>query len=254
MFDEKLFIEPPKPIKNSTYVCDKIFLTDPIIKLYEKSEYCGLIFISGDRFIVSKIDLNHLVETQLESKTVKLPNDHNKGGQSAQRFDRNHKLAIIHYLKMIAESFKNHFEKLNIPVVIGGNGIKKKLFLNHVPTYLKEKIIGLITMTKSTDFDLYFGKVKELYTEKQIQNENFLLSKFTTELDNDSNKIVYGKREISKALVRGELQCIFLSPSQINSKTQKIAQEVGCKLIPIQYSPKGQLLISQFEIFGVKWY
>ena len=256
MFNEKLFIELPKPIKKRFYICGKYFIVDPILKLYKQSEQCGLIYINGDEYIIYTIDMTNSEGgwNQLERKTVKLPNDHNKGGQSAQRFDRKHKEAIHHYLEMASEALKKYFEHSTIPIVIAGVSMKKNQLFDHIPKYLQHRIIGTVTMLKTIEESKKTDIVKDLFLKEKQHQEEKLLKYFTQELDTGSNKAVYGKKHISKLMCKGLMKTIYLHPVSITPFLKNIAKKNGCTLIPIKYSSIAQKLLLEFGIVGLTWY
>ena len=72
MFSECHVFEPPNPVKQFYYKCDKIFHLDELAKLYIKHDTYAIVLVSGKR-----TDLYSYCENNtklIKSMTVTLPN------------------------------------------------------------------------------------------------------------------------------------------------------------------------------------
>lgn len=84
---------PDIPVKKFYYRCDKKFIVDSAMSLYESYDSHAVVLISGRIIELYKCTP---VNVQLIARLkLKIPNQHRTGGQSAQRFDRMRSEAII---------------------------------------------------------------------------------------------------------------------------------------------------------------
>jgi peptide subunit release factor 1 (eRF1) len=91
IFDDIHIFIPPKPLKRSYYRCDTKFHLDHIIDMFEENTITvGIVLVSGNECIISKVNENNsYMDVQIINKVnIHLVNKHNKGGQSSVRFGR----------------------------------------------------------------------------------------------------------------------------------------------------------------------
>ena len=79
-------MEPIKPLESSFYHCDTHFHTEILHKQINNADPYGFIIVDGNGCLVGV--LRGSDKTILHRYSVSLPRKHNKGGQSAPRFQR----------------------------------------------------------------------------------------------------------------------------------------------------------------------
>jgi len=79
-------IYPPREIKSLIYHCNKEFLVQPLRDQLEEGDKFGFIILSGSGVLLGQVQGTR--SSVLRKWTVALPNKQNKGGQSANRYQR----------------------------------------------------------------------------------------------------------------------------------------------------------------------
>lgn len=97
--------EPPVPLNQRIYRCDKTFVLEALEDMIEVKEVYGLVVLDlrdGDIALLKGKTIIPLQSTHSE-----VPGKHKTGGQSAQRFERLRDGAAFEHYKKIAEYMKN---------------------------------------------------------------------------------------------------------------------------------------------------
>ena len=242
--------EPPKPIKNTVYFCDKCFHTESIEKLFVQQELCGLVFVDGENCELFTVDVSNCNRDKSGKASTRLK-QHKKGGQSSARFGRLHDEKVVRYLKEISEEAREAFADVNT-IVIAGISKRPAELIKYLHTDVANKVIGVLVMTNATNFaDVIIPQMDALINTYKSDKETKQLAEFVAALNDDHGKAVYGTAEIDESLQSGELKKLFVSrdcqhPQLIGDSTELI--EIGVSL-------KAQELISMYgERFGLKWY
>jgi len=245
VFDEKLIIEPPKPILKSEYKCDKIFHVDSILPLYEQPELCGLVWMNGQDTSFYTIDMTNVEHNKINDRSTRL-RKHNKGGQSSARFGRLHDEAVIRYLKTVAEDMTKYFENVKV-IMVGGNGNRKDQLIPYLTSNISEKIIGNIVLSDKETLSNVCSKMEEFYLKYQENMEEQALKEFTDKIDKDTSRAIYGKDMVEECIKNGSVKKLF-SSVPLNS-------DHGCDYYLIGKSRVSQILIQTYgATFGVSWY
>lgn len=258
MFDEVTFLEPPKIIKNSLYLCDKKFHVDELIELYGSSIYVGLTIIVGQNTESYSVDIITMNVEKISHVDTRLKS-HNKGGSSSARFGRIHDEKVQHYLTSISEDITRLFKDDKFRyVILAGCGERKDQIQKYLDKRITRKLIGTITV-ESFESECVLEEISKLYFEEESRKEEILLSRFTKSLFKDDGKAVYGPRDIRSKLLSGHLSTLFVNRQ---SKTrgemihlQKLCDNFGTTLIEFGNSEKGQTLAIQFgNLFGMLYF
>ena len=113
-------IEPPEPLNQKLYKCDKTFELEPLEQMIMSDDSYALVVFDrrdADVALLKGKTIVHLQKTHSE-----VPGKHKTGGQSAQRFERLREGATIEHFKKITEMMKEqflHLENLR-GIIIGG--------------------------------------------------------------------------------------------------------------------------------------
>ena len=194
-----VLFEPPFKISRSSYMCDKVFHLDHILDMYNDKQMYGLVYITGKTYAFYKISktgssINHELVVHGD---VSLPNKHNKGGQSAPRFQRLHEEREDAYIKKLGElaintfMSDNHTKYVVEKLVIAGPGDKKKLlYENELITQYFHNKLAIVTVEDMSDKTItslkylfesdiatfYDKLVKEVQEMMQVDYDRLLFS------------------------------------------------------------------------------
>jgi len=102
--EKKLLLdfEPPRPLQQSLYICDRRFHVEPLYDLLETNERFGFIIMDGLGCLYGVVAGNS--RQILHKFSVDLPKKHTKGGQSSIRFARLRVEARQNYVRKVAEN------------------------------------------------------------------------------------------------------------------------------------------------------
>lgn len=238
MFDEKVVVCPPKPITKAMYVCDNTFHTGSVLELYKRQDLIGVVFILGAESSFHVVDANapRADPIEVSDRSARL-RSHNKGGQSSARFGRIHLNKVKEYLKALAEDLR--LELADRPeigaFVVAGTTTRRQELLPYLHRDVEAKLVGIVTCET---LEAGMEDVLKLYREHLHRLECHSLQQFTTSLELDSGLAVYGGKELSRALKRGELKTIWVHiPSVEDAKLECIRQycfEGGTELVCIE--------------------
>ena len=258
MFDEVTMIEPPKPILRTEYKCDKIFHVRSILRLYDQPELCGLVWVNGQNTSFYTIDMTSFNSQKISNRSTRLKK-HNKGGQSAARFGRLHQESVTRYLKGVSSDTREYFGSDNIKtIIIGGHGKKKDQLIPYLGSDISTKIIGTIVLTEKDTIPEIYKKMKTCYIEYQIRSEEKSLSYFADQIENDTNKAIYGIEIVKKYLKNGYLERLYIDYDHYKDRIyqiEKICKRYGCEMVWIGKSGMAQIMIQNYgPMFGVSWF
>lgn len=94
--------EPPRPLTQSLYICDRRFHVDPLNDLLETNEKFGFIIMDGSGCLYGMVIGDN--RKVLHHFSVDLPKKQRKGGQSSVRFARLREEARHNYVRKVAEA------------------------------------------------------------------------------------------------------------------------------------------------------
>lgn len=208
--------EPFKPINTSLYMCDNVFHTEPLDFLIQSNDKFGFIITDGSGTLWGTLCGN--TREKIQSISVQLPSKHNKGGQSALRFDRSRIEARENYVKKIAEMTKNIFItdlKVNVKnIIIAGNAdFKNKLFESDVlDDRIKNAILKVIDISYGGVNGFYqaIDLSEELLGNLKYTKEKKLIELFFQEIATDSGKYCFGIEETINNLEAGAIDILII--------------------------------------------
>jgi peptide chain release factor subunit 1 len=247
--DLKLWdIEPPTPLKNRLYRCDKEFVLDPLKEMLEVSEVFGLLVMDRKEATIGLLEGKRI--EVMQKMTSGVPSKVRAGGQSSQRFHRITEGLTKEFYKRIAAEMKNIF--FNMPklkgIIVGGPIPTKDEFLEgeYMVTKLRERVIGKIDIGDSSESGL-----KELVEKSHdiLKNQERLQEKKDVErlfenLGKHPDTTPLGKENNLVALKAGAVDKLFLSgglPKSTIKEFTQMAQNIGSevKIISTE-TPEGE--------------
>ena len=208
-------LEPPEKLNTKLYWCDQRFDLSPLEDMAEEKEVYGILVMDkseADLGILSgkKIIPKHHFESIVPGKT-------RAGGQSAQRFSRVREGMLQDWYKKIGEIANRTFEKQKnlLGILVAGPGPIKENFLkeDHMHQKLKDKVLGPISIGTTGEPGLKEAvrRAEKLLKDASVTKEKNLLDKFFSELRKDSGLVVYGMKQVLKAMEMGAIDTLIVS-------------------------------------------
>lgn len=214
-------IYPPKKLSSSNYICDKKFLLDDILEMYEPELKIGAILVSGSIFklyIVNKTGSN-IEYILLKSMDIDLQKRQKKGGQSAQRIGRIRDEKEARYVNNVAELAVHYFMKDNNTtyicenIIIGGSSNIKNKVINTplFQQYFSNKILGVfdIDLKDNSIIDLISNNIDLINNSNNKDNDKYIQD-ISLLISQASDKLVFGYEYIYKSLTRCSLETIYV--------------------------------------------
>lgn len=223
-------LEPPIPLKQNLYRCDKEFVTEPLKEIVDDKIIFGLV-------VMDKRDGNVAI---LKGKTIipikdmhsAVPGKHKTGGQSAQRFERLREGAAIEFYKRIAQNMTEEFLENQTAIqgiIIGGPGHTKFEFAegNYITDQLKRKIIGIKDLSYTGDFGMQelLEKSQDLLAEEEVVKEKQIMQRFFEMLSKESNKVSYGFDDVLRLTKMGAAEVVLLSEALDDEQIELMEEE-----------------------------
>ncbi len=208
-------IEPPIPLNQRLYRCDKEFVLEPLEDMAQDKDFYGMVVM--DRREGNLALLKGKTIVPLISVESQVPGKFRAGGQSAQRFARNRELAAKDFYKKIGDLMKEQFLELKElkGILVGGPGHTKYEFVegNHILTPIKDKIIAIRDLSYTGDFGLQelLEKSQDALSEESVVHEKQLVSRFFNLLGTDEGMVTYGKEQCKKAMNIGAVETMLIS-------------------------------------------
>ncbi len=207
-------VEPPTPLNQRLYKCDKTFVVEPLKEMVDDDETYGLIVMDRREGNIALLKGKSIIYlTDLESQ---VPGKFRAGGQSAQRFAKNRELAARDFYKKIAGVVQEQFLTMRDlkGILVGGPGHTKYEFVdgNFINTELKNKIIGIRDLSYTGHFGLQelVEKSEDTLSEEGLVHEKKLVREFFEKLAKEPGSVTYGKDMCIKALELGAVDKLLL--------------------------------------------
>ena len=208
-------IEPPTPVKNRLYRCDKEFVLEPLKEMLEVSEVFGLLVMDRKEATIGLLEGKRI--EVIQKMTSGIPSKVRAGGQSSQRFHRITEGLTKEFYKRIAEEAKTaffHLKKLK-GIIIGGPIPTKDEFIDgeYLTTQLRQKIIGKIDIGDSSESGLkeLVEKSEDLLANHERTQEKKDVEKLFQNLGENPEKTFLGEENVKRALEAGAVDILFLS-------------------------------------------
>lgn len=235
-------IEPPQPLQKKLYLCDKRFHTDLLRELEETHAEYLYVIITGSGYDLFALggSVRHIY-----SKSVSLPNKHNKGGQSQNRYQRLHKEAIGLYVQSIVENVKPRVSEFDGLVLAGPADIK-----NHVGEHFDTIAIVDTAYSGRAGFNEAFEKTRNLLNT-ELNKEVEVVSRFFDMIATDNPLYTYGKDETIRALESGMVETLLIGPNEPEYDVESFGSDV---FIVSGETPIGHQFLQSFGIGAILRY
>jgi peptide chain release factor subunit 1 len=209
--------EPFRPVVSSLYMCDSKFDLSQLESLMESNLKYGFIIIDGNGFLIAEL-CGDRYDILYHYKDANLPSKHNKGGQSALRFERLTKEARANYVRKAAENVNNLLIKENEikvdSIIVAGNASFKFALLESqiLDDRIKKKVIKTLDIAYGGEAGLRdaIAFSKDIIQGAQFNREKELIQKFFNDIGKDTGMIVYGLQQTMKLLEEGLIEKLIL--------------------------------------------
>ncbi len=234
-YDFKVWaIEPPAPMNQRLYRCDKEFILDPLEEQVEDKNEYGLVVLDSRDATIAILRGKTIIPIKTTHSEV--PGKMRAGGQSAPRFQRLRAGAQNDHFKKIADYMKDEFlpRQYLQGIIIGGPGTTVNTFLNrhHITGDVEKKIIGVKDLSYTGDFGLreLVDKSDDILAKEDIVRERTLMKKFFVMLSIEEGKTSYGKDKVMELLKQGVVDTVIVSEAlddKFLDEFEKEAVKVG---------------------------
>lgn len=238
LFDLVVLV-PPNPIKNFTYWCGNGFVLDDLELLYKETFYdIGVVITSGEITELHLLDSTTRNQVLVEKLNGRLPSGHNKGGQSAPRFQRMYLSALEAYNKKIVELCLDKYRDQGVStikrLIISGNGIRRKQLADELGRYF------------DTSFDYAYPTIEELVQnidQKSLSGDAEYRDYLVKLIETRPDLLVFGPEVLE---LETELEKVFTTNPDLDISREKV--------ICIKRSSKEYAWMHSFGTIGVRYY
>jgi peptide chain release factor subunit 1 len=232
IFDDIHIFIPPKPLKRSYYRCDTKFHLDHIIDMFEENTITvGIVLVSGNECIISKVNENNsYMDVQIINKVnIHLVNKHNKGGQSSVRFGRIADNIRSKYVNIVSskivESYMidNNTKSLVDKIIIAGPGEFKNDIISTAifKQYFNNSLFDVITCE-----DINESNIKTIYNMKKDEiigmSDKDIENKLSQLIETEYDILVFGKDECMNTINMNMLDTLYTNENYKNSNINTI--------------------------------
>ncbi|MES1914461.1 MAG: Ethylene-responsive transcription factor 12, variant 2, partial [Cercozoa sp. M6MM] len=212
------YFEPFKPINTSLYYCDSRFHTEALEELLSNDQKYGFIVMDGNGTLFGELCGNS--RKILQQISVQLPKKHGRGGQSAQRFGRIRQEKRHNYVRKVGEAASLNFidQKTNKStvsgiVLAGSAAFKTALYESeHFDQRLKDQVITVVHTSYGGEngFNQAIELAAEALSDVKLVAEKKLISKFMSEIAQDTGKVCFGLSDTLIALENGAAETLIV--------------------------------------------
>jgi peptide chain release factor subunit 1 len=250
------YIDPPAPLNQNLYRCDKRFVTEPLHEMVESEDVYGLVVL--DRRDATLALLRGKTSRIIAKTHSEVPGKFKAGGQSAMRFQRIREDSKRDHFKKVADMMKQEFFLMTglKGIILGGPETTVVDFLNqdYITGDLKKKILGYKPLSYTEEFGVQelIDKAEDLMTGAEVGEEKKIMQRFFDLLNKREKMVDYGYDSVKKKLESGVVEIVLVSetiPEEKAEELEEIAKKFGTdfKIISIETREGFQLK----EIGGV---
>lgn len=123
------------------------------------------------------------------------------------------------YAKKICDNMNKHYENKNvIRIMIAGNGDVKDMIPEHkdLKSNVKEKITKTVSLSKLDIAEAIKSFENDVLGVTTSGRDKKLMDNFMDLIQKNSNKCIYGEKEIKEALTKNRLETLFVDADYKN--------------------------------------
>ncbi len=222
-------IEPPIPMNQRLYRCDKEFILEPLQDMAEDKNEYGMVVLDKREATIAILKGKTIIP--LMSTQSAVPGKTKAGGQSAQRFERLRDGAAKEFYRKVGEYVKNEFyHNQNLKgILLGGPGHSKEEFLEEgqLPENLKEKFIAVLDLSYTGEFGLQelLDRAQDVLAAEDVMEEKRAVQRFFLELSKNTGLAGYGKDDVMRLIKLGAVEFLLLSETLSDAKIKEFEEE-----------------------------
>ncbi|KAJ3625371.1 hypothetical protein Zmor_004284 [Zophobas morio] len=209
-------IVPFRPINTTLYMCDNRFHTEALNELLIDDDKFGFVVMDGNGCLFGSLCGN--TREILHKFTVDLPKKHGRGGQSALRFARLRLEKRHNYIRKVAETSKQIFITNDVPnvaglIIAGSAGFKNELAQSDLlDPRLKSKILEVTDVSYGGEngFNQAIDNCAELLSGVKFMEEVKLISRYFSEISQDTGKYCYGYKDTLASMESGAVDVLIV--------------------------------------------
>ncbi|VVB67821.1 Peptide chain release factor subunit 1 [Candidatus Norongarragalina meridionalis] len=204
-------VVPPVPLTVGFYRCESTFVIEPLEEMLGQTGCYGLVVMDGKEATVATLKGKQIKVIKKMNSTAHQKVQ--KGGQSANRYDRLHVEGVEYYYKRVGEAMDAFLSEKNFKgVIVGGPGPAKEDFLKTKPFNYQLKILGMVDTGYTDEFGLreILEKSGDIISEQESIVEKKLLDSFMKAIS-ENGLVVYGYDEIKAALLSRQVERLLVS-------------------------------------------
>jgi peptide chain release factor subunit 1 len=233
-------IEPPVPMNQRLYRCDKEFVLDPLREICDDKNVYGLVVMDKREGNIAILKGKTIIPLKKTQSAV--PGKTRAGGQSAPRFERLRDGAAKEFMKKIAGMMKDEFlmnQDLK-GIIVGGPGHTKNEFVegNYITDQVKRKIIAIKDLSYTGEFGLQelLDKSEDVLSEEEVMDEKKIMQRFFGYLSTNEGMVNYGQEDVMADLKMGAVETLLLSEEltdEVIEEFEKEAEALGTDVMII---------------------
>ncbi len=249
---ETYVIVPPEAMTFYKYSCDSKFLIEPLEEMLCDKKLFGLIVMDRNEATIGVLSGKSI--RTLDNFESNIMGKHNKGGQSAHRFQELHRIAIEGFYKKIGERSNNLLLPLNPSgIIIGSPSFTKEEFMKggYLDYRLQGKMLGMYDIGYTDEYGLreLVDKSMELLQDLEIIREKKFTMRFMRELGQNTGLAMYGKDMITCELDKGRVETLLISENYDKATAAQLmdaANHIGSEVVFIsgEFEEGRQLLLT----------
>jgi len=230
-------VEPPIPLNQRLYRCDKEFVLEPLREIVEHEEVYGMVVM--DRRDATLALLKGKTIMPLQKTHSEVPGKIRAGGQSAPRFARLREGAIKDHYKKVAEYMKNQFLFMKDlkGILLGGPSTTTTDFINkgYLTADVKNKIIAVKDLSYTGEFGLQelLEKCQDVLAEEEVAKEKKLMQRFFNLLSTKPDTVSYGRDQVKQCIEMGAAEVVLLSETlgdEVLDEFDEMVKKVGTEV------------------------
>jgi len=232
--------EPPVPLKQRLYRCDKEFVLEPLREQVDDKSVYGLVVMDKREGNIALLKGKTIIPLNKAKSAV--PGKTRAGGQSSARFERLREGAAKDFYRKIGDMMKTEFlENKNLKgIIVGGPGHTKNEFVdgNFITDQVKRKIIALKDLSYTGEFGLQelLDKSDDILSEEDVVEEKKIMQKFFNLLAKKPGMVNYGNDHVMADLKMGTVETVLLSEvleDKVIEEFEKEAEKMNSEVVII---------------------
>jgi len=210
---ELVVIEPPRPIRENVYRCDRRFHVDLIAPLFvDDPRVYGIVAITGTE---TQLWVGNATQAaQASTLSARLQKRQKKGGQSQARIARLAEETRARYVRAIIERMNAEFASVDTPLhgilVLGAGELARAVASSSLLDY-RLKLLPIVVDRRALDMSALAPTLETLDFDVLFAEDTSLLDALWERLDCEDPCIVYGAAYIERCVELGLVKTLIVA-------------------------------------------